>query len=301
MRIILILLFILISNNSFAGKKERKAYEEYLKNFKKKALAGNHKGGEHICKGFCEGEKYFIDIVNEDTMFVVVKNNKKTQKKFFNSSKKIWVKNSWCMPVSHQTIWKDNKLKEKIYEVVSINSCGPCGNENKYSDISNSGFCPIELYKLVTVYKPAFKTKLFPKNYLPYDLKILKTFDDENNSKVLGKINVISLGNKKEFFYIKVKPKGRFVYLWSTNSYKTFLREQVIKRSNIMPLHRKGKFTKFLDSLVLRMTNLMNNEAYNSEIKLMNKFYSNLPDGVELDMIYKKFKEAKNYHIQSRE
>tara|TARA_Y100000294_G_scaffold174137_1_gene191656 strand:+ start:760 stop:1677 length:918 start_codon:yes stop_codon:yes gene_type:complete len=303
-RILLILLFILISNNSYAGKEERKAYEEYLKNFKKQILSGKHKGGKYFCKGLCEREKYFIDIINGEEMFNVVRNNIKRQKKFFISTKNIWVKNSWCMPASQKIIWKNNKLNEKIYEAVSINSCAPCGNENKYADISNSGFCPIELYKLITIYKAALKTNLFPHNYFLEEIdkiKKLEIFDDGGYNKILGTISVIALSNNKEYYYIKAKP-DRFVYLWSINNYKTFLKKQVIKKSNFMPLHAKEKFTKFLDHLVLRMRVIMNYEIDNSSVILiMNEFYRNLPNNEELDMVYKKFNEAKSFHIQNRE
>ena len=300
----------MINNISLAGEKERKAYEEYLKKHKEKFLSGNHKPGDHTCRGLCRDEIYFLDkIKSEQISYNVIKNKKKKQKKFYRNKKDIWVKNSWCKPLSSFTILK-NKNKNKLLNVVQVNACVPCGVENRYSKVSTSGFCPLNLYSFSDIYRNSVAEGITNRGSLGFtedgDSTNLYLPIEKKNIDIIAHFSTIALSNKKEISFIKIKRKtgdttGQRLYFWATFNYKTFLKEQVIKRSKYMPVNPNGKFASFLDNYRKRILDLLNdNEIRYSDEKFVDEFYKRLPSKDELELLYSKFNEAREFHIQTR-
>ena len=273
MRTFLILLFILVSNTVYA----------------------KNAGGKKICEGFCKGEEYGMTMGGQVVPKDVVINGKKKKIKFQGLDTNVWVLNSWCRPFTKYVIFEPYPKKNKILDLVSnsyfINICGPCPTDMKRT---SSGYCALIAYQYIKIYDRAISFGLFPKN-------LFTNYDDFKIKKrgLMVEFFTISVTNKKNLNFWKYfsKSENKYLYMYSTEEYKTSFKRQAIKVSSHYSL-TDDNFIKFLNDFQQRIVNAWSSDL--ADPTFFEKLYSSLPTKKELDILFYNFNEVKQFHIQTR-
>jgi|TARA_Y100000294_G_scaffold154864_1_gene154745 hypothetical protein len=288
MRIIILLFIFLISNNAFSKDKN--------------------------CSGFCKGEKYVFGKPQ------IIKDKYPIGKKKY----KVWVvnrgfgvKDSKCLPYFQtNTYGRKNKkffpdIDNLYMSTFEMNACGPCsllyGNEK--------GFCPIPLYTLEVIYQNAVNDDFPPKDYRDKawwwygeQLDVGRDYESEAPQikkymqEILVEKIVFTISPKKQLEIYKLKYEGTEAFAYEQITFKTPLKEQMIKMTDTAELTDYDAIDIVNNFIIKIQQNMdvMYGKGEKKDFFNTKLFYDSIPTDDEINTLTETFPELKEFHYQLR-